>query len=903
TGVPSGTEAPPSSTPSTDTTRVHLGPWTLTLGTPDDALLPWALSASDRTILSGRDARLATGSPRISEPAGQIRVELEGRGMTWTSATHAELLHAEQDSAALRLRFDDDEHGRTATLSFRLLPGERLRVGLDVDDDPLPTAELLLDCQPDEAFFGLGTQITTMNLAGRTFPLITQEQGIGKPERSPIFGLQNSPEAAYAPMATWHSSAGYSAIGDFDTYADLGLCASRDDTPVSFLRTHLGHPALVLVPGDSIRERMAPLTAGVLAENQPDTPDIPAALPDWVFGPWLTAVGGPDEIALVRRTARERGWPVSAIWSEDWIGGSLRSSGFRLSYRWEWDPDTYPDLPDLVADLNRDGFAFLGYFNPFVPNTVPHFEEARDRGFLVARADGEPFITADPAGRNAGLIDLFNPDAVAFVQGYLRTAAQDVGLHGWMADFAEWYPHTARVPDGVSPFARRNQYPVLWQQTHREVLDDVHGPGGHVFFARSGWASTGWRTGSVLPAMWGGDQNTDWQYDDGYPTVLPIAAHVGLSGVPVFGADIAGYASFINDPSDKELWFRWATLGAMGPLMRTHHGSSKCDNWRFDRDEDTLLHFGRWLRIHSLLLPLFRRAIDEARTHGLPIVRHPVLVHPEHPQLHEGDQYAVFLGDDLLVAPVLEQGATTREVLLPGRGWWPLFADEPITDGAHDDGLVRHTAVAPPTEIPVFVRPGTALPLLGREVDTFFPTDHPDLRDLRHAEGTVRTVLYPDLDGDIPEQAWDAVRIAAEGLPEGAAPRAVADDDGPLPACTASERERPAPRCIDHGGRLIRGAWADATLQVGQGSVRLSSSDGETRHWTIGIGGAIGWGELAEPTPLGSLDPDLPPLCPDEPEPSGTSAQTGTPPSEDAEPSDPTRPANSGDEPTGPDPP
>lgn len=854
---------------------------------PSDVLGPWQVAMDDGGAWSitpvGADApviaspgadvaALGIGTPRVFEAAGQLHLTLDGpRGLEWLTPRQAERV-AVDNGLAMRLTFAGaDGEPVHATLSFRLLEGEHLRIGLDFDGNPLPTAELRFACQEDEAFFGLGTQVTGMDLGGRVYPLITQEQGIGKPENPVARGLQNDFEAAYAPMAIWHSSAGYSAIGDFDTYAQLGLCV---DGERSFLRTHEGAPALVLVPGASIRERMAPLTAPF-----PDGEGarLPAAPPDWVFAPWLSAVGGPEEIAHVRRTARERGWPASVIWTEDWIGGTLTSTGFRLSYRWAWDPDTYPDLPGIVRSLNEDGFAFLGYFNPFVPTTVPHHDEARDRGFLVRDRNGEVWYATDPASRRTALIDLHNPEAVAWLQGFLRTAAAEVGLHGWMADFAEWYPSTADVPEGVSALARRNAYPVLWQLAHREVLDDVHGQGGHVFFARSGWGSTRWRTGQVIPALWGGDQNTDWKYDDGYPTVIPIGVHAGLSGVPIFGSDIAGYASFVNAPSDKELWFRWATLGALSPLMRTHHGSSKCDNWRFDRDEDTLAHFGRWMRVHALLLPYFRLAMSEALEQGLPIMRHPVLVVPEARALWQGRAFQYFLGDDLLVAPVLEQGATGRTALLPDEGWWPIFGDAPVGGGARADGLVAHEAEAPATEIPVFVRPGTALPLLGREVDTFFPAASPDVRDLRHAEGTARAVLYPDAAGVVQERAWEGVRLSAEGLAVGGASLAVSDDDGALPVCAEDEPAGTASRCVAANGRRIHGTWADATLHIGDGGrILLASDDGEPRTWTVGIGGLHGWDALALPTPLGSLSPELPPLCP--PESSGASSSSATAP-------------------------
>ena len=116
---------------------------------------------------------------------------------------------------------------------------------------------------------------------------------------------------------------------------------------------------------------------------------------------------------------------------------------------------------------------------------------------------------------------------------------------------------------------------------------------------RSGWASINGGTGGRAPVLWGGDQNTNWEYDDGFPTVLPIGSHAGLSGVPIFGSDIAGYTSLNVPHTTKELFYRWSSLAAFHPVMRTHHGSDECRNWAFDRDEETLTHFRRYARLHT----------------------------------------------------------------------------------------------------------------------------------------------------------------------------------------------------------------------------------------------------------------------------------------------------------------
>ena len=77
-----------------------------------------------------------------------------------------------------------------------------------------------------------------------------------------------------------------------------------------------------------------------------------------------------------------------------------------------------------------------------------------------------------------------------------------------------------------------------------------------LFFVRSGWFGTP----ALADVFWAGDQRTDFEPDDGLPTILPIGIGVGLSGISTYGHDIAGYQSASNPPSTKELFFRWTSL-------------------------------------------------------------------------------------------------------------------------------------------------------------------------------------------------------------------------------------------------------------------------------------------------------------------------------------------------------
>lgn len=813
-----------------DPEPVEVAGWTIAVSYGDGSWTATAPGASS-PVLRGPavcDGEMAIAlldePPDARHAFGNFEIDLQGDN-EWTpnnpippdvtpTADGAEIVYRVGDGAA-KLFFSE---GASGGLRMELVHG-------------VQTAQFRLRCDADEAFFGLGTQVTSMNLRGRTYPLWTEEQGNGKPENGGSFPFNNPPEAAYAPMGVLHSTAGWSGVVTHDGYTEVDLCHS--DERFIAVRSHQAFPGFVFSTGTP-RERMTAVTEYVGRVRD----DVP----DWVFGLWVDSVTGPVRLTAVIDALRDNDIPASAIWSEDWIGGETSMFGFRLSYDWVWDEEAYPALPTLVDDLHTRGFAFLAYFNTFIPEPTSTWPIAQAEGYFVEDENGEPIIFTDVAFRNAGLVDLFNPDAVEWLRGYQLTAVTDIGIDGWMADFSEWYPLEA--PDA---WENHNVYPLQYQRVNDAHLREARPDGNYVFFPRSGWASVNGGSGGVTPVMWGGDQNTEWEYDDGFPTIIPIGAHVGLSGVPIFGSDIAGYNSIGNiENTSKELWFRWSATAAFHPLMRTHHGGDECNNWNFDRDLETIDHLRRYSSIHSMLFWEFQRLYAEAHTLGWPISRHPWLVEPDNAALWTGDQYAWFLGDDIWIAPVLTEGATTREVVLPDRGWWPLFGGAPVD-------ATSETADAPVTELPVYVRPGRALVLTAEPAESFYGATDGETTNLADVQSRFRVALYPDSAGSASSGPGLPLTVSATGLTAFNAVTASLNGN-PLPACT----DPISTSCTD--GIVV---WlvdvTTATLEAG-GTIDVSADTSMTA--VIGVGGAA-WGDSSTPTSY-APNPDAPSWCPDD---------------------------------------
>ena len=794
-------------------------------------------------------ARIARGEPTVRGNFGAFRIDAVGDHMDYSPiAGPVESVNVDEANGRVEIVWPLlEQEGKTSRLVFSLHENTQdLRIELATDLEGATGGEFSFACGNEEGFFGLGTQVTGMDLRGGTYPLWTQEQGIDKEDDYLGFPIRNILEAAYAPMGILHSSYGWSGLVTHDAFSELDLCESHDNRVT--MRSYAEMPGLVLVTGETPRDRLTRITEYTGRITQPAR---------WTFGPWSDTIGGPERIAEVTQALRDNDIPSSAIWVEDWIGGEITANGFRLSYAWEWDPGTYPNLPQDIDDLHARGFAFLAYFNTFVPEPTRMWQEGVDGGYLIESPNGGVYDFRDPAFRNASLVDLTNPEARSWLEGYLRTAANDLKIDGWMADFSEWMPEDAVLDSGESGWRYHNRFPLDWQRLNREVMESVHQDNGDrptndwVFWARSGWASVNGGSAGFAATMWGGDQNTDWGYDDGLPTVAPIGAHVGMAGVAIFGSDIAGY-SWIGEGdilSDKELFFRWSTIGAFHPLMRTHQGAAKCLNWSFERDAETIAHYRRYASIHTLLLPYFEERARESMESGWPITRHPYLVFPEDRELwSKSSDYQYFIGDDIMVAPVMDEGATTREVYLPEAGWWPLLGDAPV----ESSGMMMVEAVA--TEIPTYMRPGRALILLGEVVDSFYGASDPDVTDLDDVEGHYRVGLYPDASGDITGELADRLTITGGGFSQTSPDWSMAQVDGaPVSACGAE----PLTETCFEGDHLVL-IGEQAQVMLGNASLDVQGFVGGRYdiYWAGGV-----FGEHAAPTPLEELDSQAPPVC------------------------------------------
>lgn len=529
---------------------------------------------------------------------------------------------------------------------------------------------LRLAAEEQEHVYGCGEQFSHFDLRGRNFPLWTSEQGVGRNKDTYITFLADKEDRAggdyywtFFPQPTFISSRKYYCHVDDSAYMDF------DFRHPSYHELQLWNipEKLVLEAADTYVEMLGKLTAYL--GRQPE-------LPDWVYdGVWIGVQGGTEVVLDKLNRALAMGLQVSGVWAQDWQGVRHTSFGKRLMWNWIWNRELYPGLDKEIEKLREKGIRFLGYINPYVAVEGHLFKEASAAGFLAKNDRGEDYLV-DFGEFDAGIVDFTNPAACEWYKNVIKENMIRFGLSGWMADFGEYLPTDVVLHNGASAEWMHNAWPAMWARLNREAVEEEDKLDDVTFFMRAGY------TGSqrYCTMMWAGDQNVDWSLDDGLASVIPAALSLAMSGFGLHHSDIGGYTTLFGMKRTKELFMRWAEHSAFTPIMRTHEGNRPDDNWQFDSDDETLLHFARMSRIYTALKPYLKAAVKENADTGVPVMR-PLFLHYERDERAYSIQYQYLLGRDLLAAPVIGEGQRTVSVYLPEDEWIHLWTGRTYRGG------------------------------------------------------------------------------------------------------------------------------------------------------------------------------------------------------------------------------
>ena len=558
-----------------------------------------------------------------------------------------------------------------------------------------------LEAEPEEHVTGGGEQFSALDLRGRLFPIWTREQGVGRNKLTEVTRLADCSDGGggdyhttFFPQPTFVSSRGYFAHLQNYEYSELDF---REE---DYHELTLWSSAFSLVLGDGrdYSELLRKLTG--LLGRQP-------ALPEWAMkGLWLGVQGGTRRALELRDRCVSGGMDVSAVWIQDWEGKRVTSFGKRLQWDWRWNREMYPGLDGVIAA--DEACRWMGYINPYLVDGGVLFAEAKEHGYFVKRPDGSDYLF-DFGEYDCGVVDLTSDAAFEWYKNVIKTNLIGLGFRGWMADFGEYLPADAVCADGESGLTAHNRWPELWARCNREAVEEAGLLGECVFFMRAGAAGSQ----KYATLVWAGDQCVDWSEDDGLPSVITAALSLGMSGYGLHTCDAGGYTTLFHLKRDRELMLRWLEFACFTPVMRTHEGNRPDSNIQIYSGDEMIRDAARLTRMHTALLPYLRECVRENAEEGMPVMRPLFMAEPECAEAYRRELYSYMLGGDMVVCPVVEQGALTRRVWLPAGEWIHLWSGETFERGSHTVG-------APMGEPPVFYRAESMYAELFREISGKF---------------------------------------------------------------------------------------------------------------------------------------------------------------------------------------
>ncbi|MFF8476886.1 TIM-barrel domain-containing protein [Streptomyces sp. NPDC015414] len=429
----------------------------------------------------------------------------------------------------------------------------------------------------------------------------------------------------------------------------------------------------------------------------------PALPPAWALGHQHARWGFGDEQEVRRIVAgyQERDLPLDAVHLDiDHLDGHRT---FTV------DQERFPKLPVLAEELRREGVRLVSIVDPAV-KAVPGGAVYDSGSALDAFVrDGSGRTVRGEVWAGESVFPDFTHARVRKWWGGLYEERLAQGFAGFWHDMNEptsfsafgetTLPRSARhAVEGRGGDHREahNVYALCMARAGYEGLRELSPRERPFLFSRSGWAGM-----QRYGGTWSGDVATGWP---GLRASLALVLGMGLCGVPYSGPDVGG---FDGSPS-PELYLRWFQLGAYLPLFRTHAGlrAGRREPWEFGAE--VLGHARAALLERRRLLPYFVTLAHLARRTGAPYVRPVWWGAPEDRALRDCED-AFLLGDQLLVAPVLDPGTGRRAVRLPRGRWY-----DTVTEQAYE-GPGRVLLDTPLSRIPVLARAGAVVPVRGED--------------------------------------------------------------------------------------------------------------------------------------------------------------------------------------------
>ena len=637
---------------------------------------------------TGGKSRITIVGPRIIRVQATVDDEYR-RHVSFATVGYSEPVTVKEEDYEDRKVISANHFGLEVTLSqfaLRLLDSSRSVIQEDLPAGGVVWSEHGFECRKrmlgSEHFYGTGEKAHGLDKRGLHYEMWNTDNGDHDIKTDPLY--QSIPFFIVLREGVAH---GVFLDNTHRTELDFGL---KDPSYYSFAAPD-GPLDYYVFLGPRISD---------VVEAYTSLTGKPCFVPRWALGHQQSRFmeyKSEEDVLSIARNLRDRRIPCDTV---------VLDICYMNEYRvFTWDHKVFSNPKAFTGGLARMGFKVMTIIDPGVKLDEGYFmyDEGVRAGYFLRKESGSLYVGLVWPGETV-FPDFSRPEVRAwFGSKYKMLADFGTSNSSWIDmnepsnciydGLKEEYSMVDVVDSQGNPWEARlrNVYALGMAQAAFEGLKDAF-PGKRPFIlTRSGFAGY-----QRYAAMWTGDNHSTWEM---LWLSIPMLLNLGLSGVPFCGSDIGGFGG----DTTPELLARWYQLGAFYPFSRNHSDirSTRQEPWLFGEEVENVARDSMSLRYR--LLRYFYSLAKTASTSGIPVMRPMVLEFQDDPATYAIDtQFTI--GPFVMVAPVLEEGANSREVYFPGGRWYDLWT------GTHIEGPQTLRVDAPFNRIPVYLRGGSIIP-------------------------------------------------------------------------------------------------------------------------------------------------------------------------------------------------
>lgn len=365
-----------------------------------------------------------------------------------------------------------------------------------------------------------------------------------------------------------------------------------------------------------------------------------------------------------------------------------------------WDEEKYGAKGALFEELAESGFKPVVIIDPGTKMEKGYFmyEEGIANDYFAKDKDGNLYVNEVWPGE-ANYPDFGRREVRDWWGAHLKFLT-DMGVQGVWNDMNEPASFRGELPPDVKFHDEEREadhaeiHNVYGHYMSKATCEGIRKLTGRRPFVitRACYAGT-----QKYATVWTGDNQSLWAH---LQMMVPQLCNLGMSGFAICGTDIGGFGA----NTTPELMCRWIEAAVFSPFFRNHSakGSRRQEPWMLG--DRTVEIYRKYVNLRYQFLPYLYDLLFEGEKNGLPIMR-PVVLHYEDDVNTHNLNGEYLVGDKLLVAPVLEQGATRKMVYLPEGSWYDFWTGEKFAGGQY------LLADAPLEHCPIYVKGGSIIPM------------------------------------------------------------------------------------------------------------------------------------------------------------------------------------------------